>query len=294
MMGFSGWEFATVFSKLVIYLGISSAVGGIFIALMAASHRSLVINIGKYCKFLISIAIVATATNFFIQVGAFAENGLAGMFDTMFIEMLWQSNAGDFSLLTTIGLGLVLISSILISSNTAALRYLAAGFCMISILVLTKSFTLIGHTAEMGFTTQILLGTHLTVAAWWMGALWPFWRACHDVPNDSLYKLMETFGSYAAISVLVLIVCGSLLGFNLVGSFEVLFFTDYGQGIAAKLLIVSLLLLLAAYHKWKLVPALLKKKSSSVLARSIVIEMYLGVFVLGITTFVTTLVGPVH
>jgi putative copper resistance protein D len=127
-----------------------------------------------------------------------------------------------------------------------------------------------------------------------MGALWPLWRACHDVPSDSLHQLMEKFGAYAAVSVLVLIVCGGILGFQLVGSFDMLFFTDYGQGIAIKLFTVSLILLVAAYHKWKLVPALLKKQSSDVLARSIVIEMYLGVAVLGITTVASTLMGPAH
>ena len=92
----------------------------------------------------------------------------------------------------------------------------------------------------------------------------------------------------------ILIVCGTLLGFELVGSFEALFFTDYGQAIVVKLFMVSVILLVAAYHKWKLVPALLKRQSSGVLARSIIVEIYLGIAILAVTTIVSTLTGPAH
>lgn len=293
-MGFYGWELATVFSKLFIYLGISSAVGGVFIALMVPQHRILIGNVAIYCRLLISLALIATLTNFFIQVGAFAESGLSGMLDEMFIEMLWQSNVGDSALFMMLGLVLMLISSLLVSTDSVKVRYIAGATCAVSLVILTKAFTLVGHTAQLSFSIQVLLGIHLSIAAWWMGALWPLWRACHDVPNAALHQLMEKFGVYAAISVLVLIVCGTILGFQLIGSFDELFFTDYGRGVSLKLFTVSLILLVAAYHKWKLVPALLIKQSSDVLARSIVIEMYLGVTVLGITTVASTLMGPVH
>jgi len=289
-----GWEFATVLSKLFVYLGIAAAVGGIFISLMVAQHRKLVVSIRKYSLWLISGAIVAACASFFIQVGAFAESGFAGMVDEMFIDLLWQSNVGNSMLLIVLALVLMLFASLLVAMPDVRARYISVVVTLTSLVIMTNAFTLVGHTSQLSFVTKILLGIHLSIAAWWMGALWPLWRACCDVANEPLHDLMEKFGRYAAISVLLLIICGSLLGLELVGSFEALLFTAYGQGIAIKLLMVSLILLIAAYHKWQLVPALLSKQSSEALASSIKIEMHLGLIILGITTVASTLTGPVH
>ncbi|NRA54284.1 MAG: CopD family protein [Gammaproteobacteria bacterium] len=289
-----GWELATVLSKFVIYLGMSAAVGGIFIMLMTVEHRTLVLNIKKYCLCLISGAIVAAGVNFFIQVGSFAEAGLAGMFDEVFIELLWQSPIGDALILILLALVVMLVSCLLAGASAIWLRYLSIVLTVVGLVVLSKAFTLVGHTSQLSLATQVILAIHLSIAAWWLGALWPLWRACFDVPNQALHGLMKKFGNYAVINVLVLIICGTVLGVELVGSFEALFLTIYGLGIAIKLLTVNFILLLGAHHKWTLVPALLKQQSSKVLASSLKVEIYLGLTILVITTVVSTLIGPFH
>jgi len=289
-----GWELATVLSKFVIYMGISAAVGGTFIMLISSEHRTLLLNIKKYCLCLICGATVAAGANFFIQVGSFAEAGLAGMLDEVFIELLWQSPIGNSLVLTLLAFGVMLISCLLAGALANWQRYLSVALTIAGLVVLSKAFTLVGHTAQLSPSTQIILAIHLSIAAWWVGALWPLWRACFDMPNQALHDLMKKFGNYAVINVLVLIICGALLGVELVGSFEALFLTIYGLGIAIKLLTVSFILLLGAHHKWKLVPALLKQQSSNILASSLKVEIYLGLTILAITTVVSTLIGPSH
>ena len=106
---------------------------------------------------------------------------------------------------------------------------------------------------------------------------------------------MFRFGKSASYAVFALLAFGIVLAFSLFDSLEQVFFSAYGQVFLIKTALVSGLLLIAANHKLRLVPALLKEPAANrKLANSIKFEILIGVLVLTITTILTTYVGPTH
>ena len=89
------WVFAEIISKVMIYLGISAAIGGIFILWLQAIGGRFQATVSKYCLCLICVGILGVVSNFFILVGAFSDSGLTGVTDAFTISMLWQSPVGD-------------------------------------------------------------------------------------------------------------------------------------------------------------------------------------------------------
>jgi putative copper resistance protein D len=93
----------------------------------------------------------------------------------------------------------------------------------------------------------------------------------------------------------LLITVGIFVATQLLNSVSALWLTEYGQILSAKLIVVTTILLLALYHKLRLVPGLLlQSEYPDRLARSIQIEMVLGFIILLTTAVLTTLVGPSH
>ena len=298
-MDFSAWTIAVTLSKLLIYIGTASAIGGTFIRLQNEANDNLSLAVEKSQLVLISLGIIATVANFFLQVGAFAEEGWSGMLDQSFIKILWQTSAGDSTLYRIIALVVALLltkqlSLMRVADNKIA-RTVVLFFYALSVLLLGRSFSLIGHTAELPWLSQLLLSTHLLLISWWMGTLWPLYIACSKENNKALFSTMERFGQQAAVAVSILFLCGLILSYQMVGTFYLLFTTEYGINLLIKLTFIGIILFIAVQHKLVLVPQLLKEANGAKkLAVSIKIEIIVGLLILVTTSILTTMVGPSH
>ena len=290
-MEISPWDIAIIISKMMIYLGISGSVGGVFIYWLVIK-RAPPFNLRQHCQLLIFIGIVGTLLNFFMQVAAFAESGLSGVLDPFYNSLLWQSNAGDALLYRLAGLLLALILVTKLMATEQYRRFFLVTF-ILTILLLARSFSVIGHTAEMTMISQLLLNLHVLLVFCWLGSLWPLWKACGVLSSPVLHKVMQQFGYYASYAVSLLIVCGLIVAYQLIGSIHGLFFTSYGQSFLLKLVLVMGILSIAAHHKFNLVAKLIKsEQGKQALARSIQWEMVLALLILLTTTWLTTVVGP--
>jgi putative copper export protein len=81
------------------------------------------------------------------------------------------------------------------------------------------------------------------------------------------------------------------MGWILAGSISVLR-KPYGELLLAKFIGFGVLMLFAAYNRWKLAPALQHASSGTSLRRSIVAEYLLIVVVLSVTAVMTTFFSP--
>ena len=290
-MEISPWDIAIIISKMMIYLGISGSIGGVFIYWLVIK-RAYPFNLRQHCQLLIFIGIVGTLLNFFMQVGTFAESGLSGVLDPFYNSLLWQSNAGDALLYRLAGFVLALISVTKLMATEQCRRFFLVTF-ILTILLQARSFSVIGHTAEMTMISQLLLNLHVLLVFCWLGSLWPLWKACGVLSLPVLHNVMQQFGYYASYAVSLLIVCGLIVAYQLIGSIHGLFFTSYGQSFLLKLVLVIGILLMAAHHKFNLVAQLIKsEQGKQALARSIQWEMVLALLILLTTTWLTTVVGP--
>jgi len=290
------WDIATLVTKLLIYGGAVGFVGGIFMYFNI--HNEISKNhIKLYCRLLLILGGTAVILNFFVQVGAFAEEGMAGMFEPVYLALLWQSSVGDAVIYRIIAFVLGLVILVLWAKPDRTTKY--HGFIImiwfVGLMLLGRSFSLLGHTSELALATKWLLSLHVILIAWWLGALWPLRQACHHLDLADIYKLMHLFGIYASYAVAILVLCGFILTYQLLGSIDAMFTTSYGQILLSKLGLVVGMLALAAYHKSRLVPSLLtQEQGANILARSIVWEMLIGFTILIVTSWLTTIVGPIH
>ena len=71
---------------------------------------------------------------------------------------------------------------------------------------------------------------------------------------ESTVTTVRRVSTMAAVSVIALMIAGTVLGITLVGSVSALFETTYGQLLLAKLAVFGLLLVMAAYNRWFLLP----------------------------------------
>jgi putative copper resistance protein D len=291
------WDTSNIVSKLLIYIGIATAVGGPFIAaLIKPSVNNKAIN--SYIIINSVLGFIAVIANFFIQVGAFSETGVSGMFDTDMISFLWQSEIGSsvlWRLFAFISLGgALLFGNLNVRYEDFSVKH-AIFTCLyvVTIFCVAYSFTFVGHSADIGGVAKWLIGFHIVTMTWWIGALYPLWLSCKLLQPPALYKLMCLFGQIAMFMVSLLIACGVGLLFLFFETPLELFTTQYGQAMFLKLIFVAGILLIAAYHKYHLVEEVQEEAICHKLQKSIRNEMLIAVIILAITAVLSSVLGPV-
>ncbi|PWC26752.1 copper resistance D family protein [Teichococcus aestuarii] len=170
-------------------------------------------------------------------------------FDAEVWDMMLTSRPGVSVLIAWAGLiALALVAWI----GRAAIVVGAAG-----ILAVAVSFTAIGHTTQ--HQPRLLLAAalviHLLAVAFWAGSLWPLALASRR-GGPAAARLVEGWTRVAIWAVGGLVLAGVVLAWLLVGRLEVLVTTAYGWALLTKVALVGVLLGFAAWHKFRLTPAL--------------------------------------
>ena len=149
---------------------------------------------------------------------------------------------------------------------------------------------------------QIAIGLHVLCMATWIGSLYPLlvMTGISSSTGDSmsLQFMMKRFGDLAVAVVLVLVLSGVLMLWQLIGSPSEIFSSAYGLSMLAKLMLVLGLLCIAGINKLVLVPKLLgqdgalNQEGVGSLKVSIRSEILVATLILVLTTYLSTIVGP--
>ena len=299
------WEVLILSTKLTVYLGLSALLGGFLILLLVPfslekqTHVRLLLqgHIIKYMAMFGLVGVFATTLDFFFQVGSLSQTGFTGMFDAVMRRMVAQSTLGTIAIsrLCIFIVGIAFCGSFywqLARKKTP--QFIVT---LLGAIILWGSigyvFMLSGHTVQLERSYGYALAVHVIIALSWMGALWPLSAACLHLSPTPLYSLMRQFGHLAIGLVSLLLLAGTLLAWELVGSVGNLFNQIYGQSLLLKLGFVNAILLLAAWHKLKSTPKLLTHSNAAIdMRRSIQIEMLIGLCIFLITAVLTTVLGP--
>ncbi|PKI14916.1 copper resistance D family protein [Colwellia sp. 12G3] len=300
------WNSLIVLSKLTFYCGFSIIVGYAF---SISNHAKQQVDdsqfhcesgVLKVTKILSIASLFAVLIWFFANVGLMAEDGIVGMLDPMMIEMMFESSIGDVLNIRLSAMTLLVVLLFLPSQlNSEKSKHSSQKQVIIfavragSLMFIAYSFTLVGHVAELDAFAKLLIMFHILIMAWWFGSLYPLKKACKNLSYPELYLVMDKFGKQATVFVPILLVAGSGLAYLLLGSWQALFTTIYGQTILIKILLVVGILAIAAKHKLRLVPILNKNEGRDALYQSINIETILAGSILVITSILTSTMGPV-
>ncbi|MEO3677472.1 CopD family protein [Rheinheimera sp. FR7-31] len=295
------WVLALFAHKLLNYLAVSGSIGAAFLLLLPALTQGQSQSQSDSCAFRLwlkrlvlgwsAAGMVLALLYLPLKAGALAEAGIAGMADSVMLQMVWQSAMRTQLLLLLCGFATLWLWAWRVKHSGKAV---SIALVSIGALLLAASFSQTGHVASLTGLWQLLLTLHVLAIATWVGSLLPLWQSCYRLAPDRLLVLMQQFGQVALYLLVLLISCGVLILLQLLDSPRELFVTDYGRLMLFKLMLVAAMLLLAAWHKFSLVNALAQHQNSRLLARSIFIEMLLALLVLATSSSFTTVVGLAH
>jgi copper resistance protein D len=176
-------------------------------------------------------------------------------------------------------------------------------------LALLVSLGWVGHAVEgqgvARLVHQINQMVHLLAAGLWLGGLVPLtWllgrarsqsrAAWISVARDVVQRFSQM--GYAAVALLA--ATGAVNSLLLVGSFEALVGTPYGRLLGLKILLFSVMVVLALINRLRLLPRLRREPQPSApiaaLARSVLFEQALGFAVLAVVSVLGTWPPAIH
>ncbi|MEC8356535.1 MAG: CopD family protein [Pseudomonadota bacterium] len=295
------WEFLSVLSKVFIYLGAASALGGAFCLLNYNDNRSATLR--QVLSLHLAGALLglqAVAAAFLAQVGTASGSGLSGAFDRDMAGLLLSTQLGDLSLFRAVGFAILIGSGLFfyqtMVQQTRAPRRLfyqrlfavnAFGF-----IFLLLSFRFGGHVSVQSLSVQFALAVHFTMFALWIGALYPFLTISRTEQVAELKVSLERFSKHAVVIVSLLLLSGLALMLSLIHSVADLFTTAYGIALILKILLVIGLVAIAAVNKYIIVPRLLLQTDTAQFQRSVRLEIVVAILLLLLTAYLSTVLGP--
>lgn len=297
----SSWELLSVLSKVLIYLGAASALGGAFCLLNYNDGRRATLRrvLGMHLAGAL-LGLQAVAAAFLAQVGTASGNGLLGAFDRDMAGLLLGTQLGELSLFRAVGFA-ILIGSGLFFYQTMVLQTRAPrrlfyqrlfAVNAFGFIFLLLSFRFGGHVSVQSLSVQFALAVHFTMFALWIGALYPLFTISRTNQVAELKVSLERFSKHAVVFVSLLLLSGLALMVSLIHSTAELFTTAYGRALTLKILLVIGLLGIAGMNKFIIVPRLLLQNDVAQFQRSVSLEIAVAVILLLLTAYLSTALGP--
>ncbi len=298
MMAFTTFGFLQITGKLLTYLGYAAIAGAFYTPLLcregfqAEARRKTVSLYLRWCLIALVTGIAGGLMWFFAKTGAMASRGITGAFDPLMLKILWSTAPGDALLakLSAFSVALIAIIFYLISQQRHhGVFYAATGIAMVAA---ATSSTLTGHISQQALPDHIALILHIMTMSWWIGTLPLLVVVSHQHRPHQVKAIMQRFGLHAWFAVTLLLVTGITMLNALISLPDALYRTDYGTIFLVKAAFVLMILGLAAWHKWHLVPGL--TDNTQTFARSVQVECVIAISILLTTATFTTLTGPAH
>jgi putative copper resistance protein D len=313
---FGGWELVQVLAKILVYAGMAAATGGLLVLwLVQRAVVGLPTSSGtpdtpatapwflQHSRMLLSQSALAAVTGllaavllFLLQVGSISQSGVPGMFDPLLLRVLAATPVGTGTACKLAGFVLALLVMGIANARIGAgdVRVISGGLLLTNVVALQLfaiSIAVVGHSATQGLPVQLAAGAHVVAVLLWIGALLPL-RQLHAAGDFTIVaSVLRNFGVLGWALIGCLLVGGSVMLLQMLGSAGDLLGTVYGGLMLAKLQLASCLLGLGALNKFLLVPALATKPRSQ-LQTSIGMELVLALLIIVLTATLTTLTGP--
>ncbi|MEQ8657333.1 MAG: CopD family protein [Hyphomicrobiales bacterium] len=278
------WGFFAVLTKALAYGGSLVAAGSVLFVVSLKPSPTIVAEVRRAGFVGAGAGAIATLAFLVVQAGYLLDDGLAGMVDPFALTLVGDGPLGHAAATRLAGLALVLVALIV--------RSLRVPSAVVGALLVAVSFALSGHaTAEPRLALSAIITTHTLGISFWIGALWPLYRATNLCAQEDAADLAHRFGNHAMIVVPALIGAGALFTLLRVDPVTALATSTYGWTLLGKLLIVLGLLCLALRNRRSIVPAMQTGniEGGAKLRRSIGWEAVVFAAILATTAVLTTL-----
>ena len=284
------WGFVSVLVKFWLYLGFIVTTGTAMIWVIFPKPLAPVTKKLRATILVASaVSLVATILSFLLRAIGLTGD-VAGIADLEILSLLWQTQPGDVLLLRA-------VATVMLLTGAAMTRH-GRWISLLGGLLGLVSFTQIGHVPALGQPALgLLLLLHLVLIAFWVGVLLPLHELCkRPACLVQAGRLGDQFGRLATFGVAALLVAGAIMAGVLVGGFERLLSTSYGNTLLLKVFLVGILLSLAILNKSRFVPAICcaDKTAAERLALSIKLEAFVMVLIFLATAILTSVLPLPH
>lgn len=231
-------------------------------------------------------AALLLAGQYALEAARMADD-MSGIVDPSLQMMAMHSSSSVVLALRLLGLGVIIAA---IAQGDVGIT-----FSVIGAAVAIGSFLFTGHTAAnpLRWVLASLLIVHLTIVAFWFGALVPLYVASNRERPAIAGEVTEAFSRVASWMVPGIFFAGFVVALILVRHLAE-FRLAYGISLLGKAAGFAVTMGLAALNKWRLGPAISSGDANLLRAfrSSLVIEYLLIAAVLTVTAVMTTLFSP--
>lgn len=235
------------------------------------------------------VAAAATLAGLGVRAGRLSGLDLQGMADATMLQIVWEGPVGTAVTVRLAGLAAVVTGLAVFGTGAGRLLVLAGG-CAYAF-----SYAFVGHATEPPqWLLAAVVTVHLLAVSFWFGSFAPLALVTRRGAAADAAGLLGAFGRTAVWVVGALIAAGATFAAVLLGSPAGLVDSAYGWILMAKLALVTVLLMLAALNKLRLVPALARgdERARFNLVRSIRLEACTVVAILLVTAVLTSVATP--
>jgi copper transport protein len=285
------YEIAGDVARGIGYAGTFIAAGGaIFLAVVhdGRGDRSRLAMVVLWSAIVGAIGVViqlpisaALATG--LGLGAITHEGVLGQ--------VTADGVGAQTVVALIGLSIA-TGAVLWKTRSTATRVAAViGGCAAPIAFAFSGHTTITAPRALVYTSDIV---HVLAASIWFGGivfLWLFLRSQRATAGDAVHAggVVARFSRIAGFAIVAVGIAGVILAYEEIKALHALTSTTYGRLVLVKVCIVALIAAVAAYNRYRLVPALRRAEARgrnvwSHLVTTVRIEMIGMVFVIGVTS----------
>lgn len=276
--------------RCLSFIALFQAAGmALFLAVFGRLLESSPAPLRRVARLSAITAVVLLLGQYALEAARMADDFL-GVLDASLQKMVLDSNSS------------VVLAARVLGLTTLAM---AAGrrddvgvtFNVVGALVVSASFILTGHTAvhPLRWALAPLLLIHVTIVAFWFGALVPLYIASACETPAIAARVTAAFSRIAGWLVPAIPAAGLLLALVLIRHVAE-FRLPYGVSLLGKVGGFSLLMGFAAWNKWRLGPAIASGDIAAArwFRRSLAAEYALISGVLGITAIMTTFYSPAN
>jgi copper transport protein len=261
------WQVAWVVVRAIFDAALLASAGGVLFLLLVAKSSSVAWRTAHITSRVGAAAIAAAVVSIGVQGGLLIDAPFGELASTAVWRIGLTSTFGSSAIVAVGGLALIV----------AGMQWCAAPGQMIALagaLVALASYAFAGHvvTGASRWLTVPAFLAHVSAVAFWVGSLLPLRLALDE---DDAATIVRRFSAVAAVAVGMLVVAGVVIAVVQVRSLDALIATTYGLVLLGKVGLVSGLLCLAAFNKWRLTPLLARRQFGAVraLRRSIAVEI---------------------
>lgn len=263
-------------ARLALYVGLFFGVGGaLFLACSPPSAGGFI----RYARLAIGLGLIAIPVSLALQ----GLDALNAPWDALAGAQAWFT-AVRTTYSITLALTLLALAAAWVALTGASMGRIRMG-AIAGIVLLGAAFAASGHAsvASPQWLARPAVWLHTVAVAAWLGSLIPLLYLARR--NDvQLAPALRRFSYHIRWVVTILLVSGLLLVVLQLDHVASLWRTDYGQILLAKLALVAVLLLLAAWNRYRLTAGVLANQDAArrALGRIIAVEIALALCVLAV------------